>query len=114
MRILNRKEFMRLEKQCVFAKYRPQVTGPIGIKVPYNGPDFAYQDLDPVGMIENDGDVDAMNKIHEMETEKASYPVDLYYYGRDGCYDEDQLFMVLERDDVRKLINRLQEVLDDQ
>lgn len=113
MRILNRKEFFEMDGEVVFAKFRPQICESLGIKVGHMGQDFVFQDLDPCGAIDSEGDTDLFDKLIAMEDDHSvREDVDFYQYQRDGCFDQDQLFMVFDRSDVRKLIIRLQEVLE--
>jgi len=112
MRIVNRNEFFKLHGEVVFSKFRPQCSEALGIKVGLMGQDFVFQDLDPCGAIDSDGDTDLFDKLIAMEeNHSVSEGVDYYQYQRDGLFDQDQLFMVFDESDVRKLIDRLEEVL---
>lgn len=111
MRILNRKEFLAMTGQILFAKYKPQVFGDLQIKVDNCGEnDFAVDDILQVFCkgcccdVSNDLD-DAVNDS------SMSLNLDMHFTGRDGYFEDDQLFAVFENKDVEQLINRLKEVI---
>lgn len=114
MRILNLEQFMAIEGECVFAKYRPHACEALAIKVPWSSTtDFLFQDLDPVGALNSDGSGDCFDKLTAMvEDSDLDGSIDLQQYQRDGMYDKEQLFIVFSDADVEKLIERLQKVRD--
>lgn len=112
MRIVDRKTFLALEGEVLFAKYVPSTfTGDLRIKVKTSGNDFIYADLKD---LEYEGDgMDLMDKLDKAENDpNYDIPLDLYCYGRDGMYKEDQLFAVFSRSDVYDIIQRLMMVRD--
>lgn len=116
MRILNRKQFLALKGEVVFAKYTPCHTEDLGIKVQSFDNDFIYQDLDPVCVIEETfKDCDYAIGNTGTDQHYLAYhddmPADLDCCSRDGCFDDDQLFMVLSRVDVEAYVKRLQQAL---
>jgi len=110
MKIVDRKTFLAMPPETLFCKYEPCVFGEITIKGDSiffeSGDDFFCQHL---------GDAIDCNDCGEMlETlERArlfgdSFRMDFECQGRDGCFDEKELFMVFEKADVAALIERLQ------
>ena len=114
MRILNRKQFLALEGEQVYAKYRPQICEDLCIKLcSYGTNDFLVQCLSPELSLDDEGSADNMDKLHEMGHDASlDLPANYDYAGRDGCFDEDQLFLVLSKSDVLALIERLKRVVE--
>lgn len=108
MRILSRKEFMKTPKGTVFSYYDPSYFTELNIKD--SGPeyevDFTFSDL--VGAVESHSSQDFAEKCEQMER-GASLPVDFEISGREGLFDDKLLYAVYEKNDVEKLIKRLQE-----
>jgi DNA modification methylase len=71
--------------------------------------DWYEQDI--VGSIESTGSDDWAQKLDAAQRLGFSLRMDFDIDGRDGCFDEDQLFAVWERQDVEALIERLQRTL---
>lgn len=115
MRIVNREEFLRLPAGTIFAKYADQKpgvvtldSGKIAIKEETCHEDFVVQELDP--WFEGCNDSGDWSDVYERMLEgERSPPVDYDFAGRDGEFDRDQLFLVWEKDDARKLIDRLEQ-----
>ncbi len=105
MKIMNLEEFRALPGETLFSKYVPCNFGELEIKVETWERDFLTQDI--ASAIECSGSSEFGDKLFEAEECGTSLPMDLECCGRDGCFDEDQLFAVWERDDVVKLIERL-------
>lgn len=113
MKIVNRKDFLNLPAETMWSYYEPCVFRGLYIKVSdlnsgYSN-DFLYDDL--IGAVENTGSDDWTDKLHLMEHERLSYPVDFDYTGREGLFDDGQLFAIYEKEDVEKLIQRLSVVI---
>jgi len=114
MKIINRKEFLDLPPGVVFAKYEPCVFSGLAIKESsyvsqegYAG-DFVVQGLGvEVECANSDDYVTQCNKAEKGE----DVPLDFDCAGRDGLFENEQLFAVLSKEDVQKLIHRLQETL---
>lgn len=109
MRIVDRKTFLAMPAGTVFAKYEPCVFGEMLIKGESLPDDFCYQSI--VDAIECTSDRDAMEALFQAEHTGMSIPMDFDCQGRDGCFDQDQLFAVFESADVVKLIERLRQAL---
>ncbi len=113
MKILTRKQFLALRGEYVYAKYKPSYFYDFGIKMCNSGPDD-YCHLDLVENIE----ASSSDKYHDKLTEAEENPgevslsLDFENGGRDGMFDDDQLFAIWEDADVQAMINRLQQVLD--
>jgi hypothetical protein len=108
MKILNRKQFLALPGQVLFSKYEPYVFGDIAIKGETLGNDFYYQSI--ADSLEAIG-VEFSETLFLAKETGDSIAMDFDCLGRDGCFDEDQLFAVWEEKDVRQLIDRLKQLL---
>ncbi|MDF1505786.1 hypothetical protein [Roseisolibacter sp. H3M3-2] len=112
MRIVDREAFLQLPAGTLFAKYEPISFGPLLIKGDTSSADFWVQDLLPwpEGVDDSLQYFDAMEKV---AAGGASGPLDFNCEARDGLFDHDQLFAVLDRSDVEALIERLGQALYD-
>lgn len=120
MKILNRKEFLALEGQCLFVKTDMYGNPKDDLSIKYYSAydascdDFAVDCLEPTIAIENDGDMDLSHKTDMLiEDSDLDLPMDFRYTGRDGMHDTEQeaLFAVYSKEDVKQLIERLKETL---
>lgn len=109
MKIVNRATFLAMPEGTVFAKYEPCVFGELMIKGESLFNDFCYQQI--VDAIECAGSGDFADKLFDAQEQGKSLTMDFYCQGRDGCFDDDQLFAVWELENVRGLIHRLTETL---
>ena len=109
MKIVNRKTFLALPENTLFAKYEPCVFGDLSIKMSTldNG-DFGNQQI--VDAIEAPNSEYFIKNLIKAEN-GASIEMNFDYFGRDGCFDERQLFVVFEKQDVFALIERLKRCL---
>jgi hypothetical protein len=122
MKILNRENFLLCPAGTVFFDYKPQVFGGLSIKTCEPKPlnrnngypdDFFRIDIDTVlnvgelGRGESCGDT--YEAISLLERAEAGEQVDLHFdgEGRDGIFDEDARFAVLDPEDVQRLIASL-------
>lgn len=112
MRTVDRATFLQLPAGTVFAKYEPQVLDEVCIREDTVHGDFVVQHLDP--WFEGYDDSLAYHDVLEaMRLGATSPPVDYEYCGRDGLFDDDQMFAVWDKADVMALIARLQKALGD-
>lgn len=111
MKLYNRQEFLALPAGAVFAKYEPHCFGEFQIKgstLPYN--DFNYQEF---VSLNTDAFEDWCEACESFEAGKQG-DIDFYDWRRDGLYETDEiLFAVLNSDEVRGLILRLANTLDE-
>lgn len=111
MKIVDRQTFLALPANTLYSKYEPCIFSDIQIKgnTCTSGNDFYYQDI--ASAIENESSEDFWDTLKLALENKVSLTMDFEYEGRDCLYDAKQLFAVWEKQDVVKLINRLQECL---
>lgn len=109
MRIVDRKTFLSLPKGSLYQKYKPAITGSINIKDDNSGDnDWFYQAIDGVTSINCDNTTDMFVALQNAVDKGSHFDLDLDCCSRDGCYEEDQLFMIWEKKDIQMLIDRLQ------
>lgn len=115
MRIVRRKEFLRMPAGTVFQKYEPVNVQDMSIKgESLEDIDFNYQALDAIGALFKNSSEETLDRLFEMEDDSAvSYPTTgLHCEGRDGSYEsDDRLFLIWEPADITALISRLSECL---
>lgn len=109
MKIINLAEFRAMPEGTVFCKYEPCNFGELQIKGETWESDFISASL--TGVIESDGSSDMFDKLLQYEKTKESFPLDIEYYGRDGLFEENQLFAVYEKKDIAQLVNKLMTLL---
>lgn len=107
MKIVNRAQFLALPPNTLFSKYSPFVFGELEIKGETWGHcnDFLSQQV--AGAIACTGSQDFADMLEDAQELGVSLAMDFDCQGRDGCFDEDQLFAVWEAADVAALIERL-------
>jgi hypothetical protein len=101
----------------LFSKYAPCFTEGFSIK----GESITFADGLPRDFGEQDllmpvacfGSESLDRILDDGEIDGESFAIDLNCQGRDGCFDHDQLFLVWDRADVKALMARLQEALDE-
>jgi hypothetical protein len=109
MKIVDLPTFRALPENTLFSKYEQCCFGHLSIKGETLPTDFLSQELsDPIAGENSHEIVDTL--IRATKTGE-SIKLDLNSQGRDGLFDRDQLFAVWEPEDVRSLINRLQQCL---
>lgn len=109
MKILNLEQFRALPENILFSKYEPCVFGELEIKGETWECDFLTQQI--TGAIDCEDSGDFIDKLDAAQKSGASISIDLDCMGRDGCFDDGQLFAVWEDEDVAKLIARLQQCM---
>lgn len=106
MRIVDRKTFLSLSPNTLFSKYEPFVFGPLEIKMDtLDSNDFIVQEVHDSVDCESMEDRD--EKLTNAERIGDAFCMDFDCCGRDGCFDENQLFAVWDDHDVKLLIGRL-------
>ena len=110
MKIYRREAFMRLPSGTIFAKGKPWAFGELcrfddAIRRDDGRPfDFVYTPLVGIDMGEDSGEW--ASRMDDMLENGASYPINTMA-GRDGCFDDDELFLVYEPADIEQLITLL-------
>ena len=95
----------------VYSKYEPCVFHGLYVKADEPGnykDDWLYDDL--IGAINADSSEDFTDKCEAMERGE-SVKMDFEQTGRDGLFDNNQLYAIYETDDIKELINRLSKSL---
>lgn len=106
MKIVNLKTFRALPENTIFAKYEPVVFGELEIKGETRGNDF----LVTAGLssaIKCSGSEEFIDLIERATQTGESLSMDFDSQGRDGCFDDNQMFAAWEEADVAALIERL-------
>lgn len=109
MKIVNRGIFMSLPENTLFSKYEPCCFEHLHIKGDNCGSDFLAQQINDA--IECNDSGEFTDKLDDAMANDTSVDMDFDCMGRDGCFDEDQLFAVWEPPDVKNLIARLRQCL---
>lgn len=121
MKILNRKQFLALPAGVIYTKFMPCLFGDLAVKkesissaiaVPgrITTDDWHYHDFMELAVMDSGERAD---KLFEGMEKDISIPMDFESTSRDGFYDQDQLFAVLEKEDVFGLIHMLKGIVPD-
>jgi hypothetical protein len=95
MKILNRAEFFEQPAGILYRKSTlTSDFGEIEIKADNCGADFVCMSF---------GYVRCPDRTTDWPSHGTSRPTDLDYYGRDGCFDQDALFLVYETWDLEQM-----------
>ncbi len=107
MRIYNKKEFLKLPPGTFFCHGEPFVFYDLSVKAKTIGNDFFYIDLTRIKADDSGELVDNMDKMLE---EHASFELS-YSEGRDGTFDDKQIFLVYEIEDLKKIREFIDETI---
>lgn len=110
MKIINRTQFLAMPAGTLFSKYAPCYFEALLIKGESTANDFFYSEI--ADAIESVSSCDFIEQLFHAELDGVSLKMDFDTLGRDGLYDDGQLFAVWERPDVEGLIKKLQETLN--
>lgn len=99
MRVYNRSEFLKLPEGTLFAKGKPWYWETLHVKGETWTNDFLLRDLE---WIEAPSSIDASHAMDMMLETGSSAPLETAY-GRDGCFDDKDLFLVYEPADLDAL-----------
>jgi len=106
MRIVDRATFMTLPAGTLYAKIpQPIVAGPLSVKgdtyTSSQGENIDWAELDIANWQSNDSG-DWADRYYQMAEAGASVPCD-DMYGRDGMFEQTDMFLIFERDDLMRL-----------
>lgn len=99
MRVVDRKTFLDLPAGTLYCKGVRWAFDEICVKADTLGNDWVQLSLNG---IEAHDSGELFYRYEEMLQAGTSYPIN-ESYGRDGCFDDDALFLVFERADLRAL-----------
>lgn len=108
MKILSRKEFLKTPRGTVYSYYEPCVFRELNVKTTdstdYEN-DFVYFSL--IGEFDIQDGKDFSDICTRME-DGESIPASFEETQREGLFDDEQLFLVYEKEDVENMIKTLQ------
>jgi len=113
MKIVNKKEFYLLPPGTLYSNYERY--GFTGLMVKQ---DTLYHKDKPIDFLFDDliGNIDAqdsgqfIDKLDDAEINKTSLTLDFDCTQRDGLYEDEQMFAIYEKDDLKKIIKKLVEL----
>ena len=107
MRIVNLETFRALPPSTLFSKYEPCCFEGLCIKDETIEVDFLTTSPLASAIVSRSSDV-FVELLRKSEKDGSSIPMDFETLGRDGCFEDDQLFSIWEAEDLRALIERLE------
>ena len=105
MKIVDRKTFLELPENTLFSKWASCVFGDLTIKGASWEHDFLTQEI--ASAVECNDSGEFADLCDDAARTGKSIAINLDCMGRDGCFDEGQMFAVWEAEDVLALIERL-------
>lgn len=101
MRVYNRTDFLKLPEGTLYCAGEPWAFGELSVKADtLECNDFVCRGLQ---WIESGGTAESMERLDEMLATGASYGLQ-ESYGRDGGFDDTEIYLVYENADLDKLI----------
>lgn len=98
MRIVKRAEFLTLPPHTWYRQARePFSFGDVTVKYDSLTDDWFCQELDSP---ENDGTIEWGERLYEMLKNGASFPLETDTVRRDGLFDQNDIFLIYEKDDL--------------
>lgn len=109
MRVVNRKEFLEMPPGTLYRKFEPVVFDELSVKLEtLKTNDWVYIDLTEPDTYDEFSEF-YFNRSQDGEPFRIDYEVS----SRDGFYDDEQLFIVYDQEDLKQLIRFLWKLLDD-
>ena len=110
MRIINLEEFRKMPEGTIYCKYTPCCFSDLEIfGGDCGGIDFVSASL--TGWVESEGSNEMFDILERAEKTGESFKLDTECYGRDGLYEDKQLFAIYENEDILQLIETLKKGL---
>jgi hypothetical protein len=101
MKVVDRKTFLMLPAGTIYCKGVRWAFESVSVKGDTMGNDWAY--LNPAWPDADDSGA-AFDALEKSLSDGSSFPSETAY-GRDGCFDDDAVFLIFERDDLAALRN---------
>ena len=110
MKILNLKAFLNLPEGTLYSKYKTGAFDGLAIKGESSSGtmDWWYQNL--IGNVESESSNQMFDILFRAEETLGSFALEFDSEGRDGLFEEDQLFAVYEDRDVLQFIKILTKI----
>lgn len=104
MKLVDRKTFLTLPAGTLYQKYEPSWCEHLEIKINnVNDNDWASLTLDAIALCPG-GDP---NEVNEILDSGKPFRMDFSNIGRDGAFEENKIFMIWEKKDIKDLIDIL-------
>jgi hypothetical protein len=110
MKILTRKEFLKTPRNTLWSYYEPCCFRELNIKTTDgndNENDFVYFSL----IAEFDTQNSEFSEICQRMEMGESFPQSFEETSREGLFDDEQLFLVYEKEDIENMVKTLSELL---
>jgi len=108
MKIVNHETFLKMPPNTVYTEFEPCVFSDLRIKGETWNNDFCFQD---VLNVKAEGSEEFIDVLENARKNGNSFQLDLDCEGRDGLFNEKQLYAVFEKQDITMLIDRLKECI---
>lgn len=106
MRIINREEFLKLPEGVLYTEYRPIFFS--GLCIKGKSLEVDYEELN---LFEDVGDAGSSEErfdlLDRMVATGESQDVDFSWYGRNGMFEKDILYPIIEQKDLDNFLTHL-------
>lgn len=111
MRIIRRREFLKLPPGTIYCS-APSPDEPVFGVMHVKADTLEYNDFVclPLNGIDAHDSGQLIDRIDEMLQTGASYPLE-ESFGRDGCFDDNEIYLIYEPADLERIISYCQEAL---
>jgi hypothetical protein len=110
VKIVSKKEFLKLPPGTIYSKYQPINFGDIEIKGETIS-DFDYYYTYIAGNIDAEDFGELFDKMDELKKSDIDIPIDLEIENRDGLFEDDQLYAIYSKEDIKSIIKKLEAAL---
>lgn len=113
MRIINRKELMKMKAPFIFSHYSPCNIDDLFIctDTTYHGNDFIEAQLLGEAISMDGKNEDTIGVLIDAEENGTEFKLDLECGGREGLFDDTKLYAVYNNEDIQRLIDKLSSVI---
>ncbi len=111
MKIVTRSQLMAMPAQTLYSTYAPCWFGELLIKgdtIVHEGRNIDWFEQDIAGALDCHDSGEFSDMLDDAQKNGTSLPMDFDCEGRDGLFDDSQLYAVWEPQDVAALVTRLQ------
>lgn len=114
MRIVDRKTFLAMPRGTIYHQMQGWTTDSGDMEIKHDtldSGDYQFASMTGVQIVDSARSDEWNDRMEQMEN-GASHPAAFDCIDHDGCYEDDQMYLIYERADVEALISKLQDSLD--
>jgi len=110
MKIINKQEFLKLPEDSLYSEYKPCIISGLFIKGGTWDFGDSPSDYIELNLIENI-DCESSEEYNDILLYRKEFKIDYEGGGRNGFFDNEQQYVLYDKEDIQSLINTLQGLL---